>query len=53
MNTDKTERHWPGVTYFIDQTEWLLLQAVQHQAAQEAAEDLIGSGPAELLEEGR
>jgi len=53
MTTDTNQRHWPDVTYFIDQTEWLLLQAVQRQAAQDAADDLIASGPAELLEEGR
>jgi hypothetical protein len=53
MNPDTNERHWPGTTHFIGQVDWLILQAVQRQAAQEAAEDLIASGPAELLEDGR
>ena len=50
MNTD--ERAWPGTTHFIDQVEWLLLLAVERRAvAQAAADDLLASGPAELLED--
>ncbi len=50
MNT--SERQWPGTVHFIDSVEWLLLLAIQRRAeAEQAADDLIASGPAELLED--
>jgi hypothetical protein len=44
-----TNRIWPGTVHFIDNVEWILLEAVRRRAAQEAADDLIASGPRELL----
>ena len=52
MNTN--ERQWPGTVNFIDSVEWLLLLAVERRAiAEQAADELLASGPRELLEEGR
>jgi hypothetical protein len=54
MKTQKpaNERHWPGTVRIINEVEWMLLCVVQRQAAQNVADDLIASGPDELMEDG-
>jgi hypothetical protein len=52
MNTEThTSRTWPGTQQIISEVEALLLRAVERRAAQDAADDLIASGPADLLED--
>ena len=50
-NSISKREFWPGTVNFINHVEFVLLRAVQARAAQDAADDLIASGPRELMED--